>query len=157
MSRLYLSCLFSRQKQTANLVNSLRISLSVQQNCSLVAPPFAVTKNSSRGQLSRIMWVRWFPLPLASSTLFQDCSWILNRGPSLRRGEFAERIPQEISSIPLLTLGQCLLEVFEGLEPCEGKVSRTVLRGLDGSNLVPPLEFSADVEKPTGWGPPRSH
>jgi hypothetical protein len=27
-------------------------------------------------------------------------------------------------------------EAFEGLEPCEGKLSCTVLRGLDGSNPV---------------------
>jgi hypothetical protein len=27
-------------------------------------------------------------------------------------------------------------EAFEGLELCEGKLSRTVLRGLDGSNPV---------------------
>jgi len=29
-----------------------------------------------------------------------------------------------------------LKEAFEGLELCEGKLSRTVLRGLDGSNPV---------------------
>src|SRR6516165_6225267 len=46
LSRLYSGCLFSRQKQTANLVNSLRISLSLQQNVSLVEHPFAVTRNS---------------------------------------------------------------------------------------------------------------
>ena len=35
-------------------------------------------------------------------------------------------------------------EAFEGLEPCEGKLSRTVLRGLDGSNpvqLLDPFRF----------------
>ena len=32
-------------------------------------------------------------------------------------------------------------EAFEGLEPCEGKLSRTVLRGsMDGSNPVPLLD-----------------
>jgi hypothetical protein len=28
------------------------------------------------------------------------------------------------------------IEAFEGLELCEGKLSRTVLRGLDGNNPV---------------------
>jgi predicted N-acetyltransferase YhbS len=55
-SRLYSRCLFSRQNLTASLVNSLRITLSVQPNSSLVANSFAATTNSSRGQLSRIMW-----------------------------------------------------------------------------------------------------
>src|ERR1017187_2691084 len=45
-------------KKAANLVNSLRISLSAQPNSSLVAHPFAVTKLSSRAQLSRIMGAR---------------------------------------------------------------------------------------------------
>src|ERR1039457_5968374 len=45
-------------KKAANLVNSLRISHSAQPNSSLVAHPFAVTKLSSRAQLSRIMGAR---------------------------------------------------------------------------------------------------
>ena len=40
-----LKVLFSRQKLTVNFVNSLRISLSVQPNSSLVEHPFEVTKN----------------------------------------------------------------------------------------------------------------
>src|SRR2546430_4073258 len=47
-----------RQNLIANLANSLRISLSFHTNSSLVAYPFAVTKNSSRGQLSRMMRAR---------------------------------------------------------------------------------------------------
>jgi RNA-directed DNA polymerase len=33
-------------------------------------------------------------------------------------------------------------EAFEGLEPCEGKLSRTVLRGLDGTNPVQLLDLT---------------
>src|SRR5438309_8044920 len=50
-----------RQNLIANLANSLRISLSFHTNSSLVAYPFAVTKNSSRGQLSRMMRAKSFP------------------------------------------------------------------------------------------------
>ena len=39
-----------------------------------------------------------------------------------------------------------LKEAFEGLELCEGKLSRTVLRGLDGSNPVRLLGHSGVVD-----------
>jgi hypothetical protein len=35
-----------------------------------------------------------------------------------------------------------LKEAFEGLELCEGKLSCTVLRGLDGSNPVRLLDYT---------------
>jgi len=63
-------CLFSRQNLTANLANSPRISLSVQPNPSLVAYLFTVSKNSPRGQLSRIMRASPFPEFKLTSTLF---------------------------------------------------------------------------------------
>ena len=46
---------YSSQKLTANLAKSFRISLPVQTNCSLVAYPLLDDKNTSRGQLSRMM------------------------------------------------------------------------------------------------------
>src|SRR5207253_7010794 len=57
-SRRYSRSLFSRQNLIANLVNSLRISLSVQPNSCLVAHSCEVTNNLSPGRHSRIMWVR---------------------------------------------------------------------------------------------------
>jgi len=38
-----------------------------------------------------------------------------------------------------------LKEAFEGLELCEGKLSCTVLRGLDGSNPVRLLDYSGAI------------
>ena len=40
-----------------------------------------------------------------------------------------------------------LKEAFEGLELCEGKLSRTVLRGLDGSNPVRLLGHPTSMRK----------
>jgi hypothetical protein len=53
-----------------------------------------------------------------------------------------------------------LKEAFEGLELCEGKLSCTVLRGLDGSNPVRLLDnpglIESDLElnfgEPLSWG-----
>jgi len=42
------------------------------------------------------------------------------------------------------------LEAFEGLEPCEGKLSRTVLRGLGGSN---PVQLLDRGNLPSRFGP----
>ena len=43
-----------------------------------------------------------------------------------------------------------LKEAFEGLELCEGKLSRTVLRGLDGSNPVRLLGQQENVRNANG-------
>jgi len=63
--------------------------------------------------------------------------WVVRRAPRNRvllHPECHDRVHRQ--RIPVSKTASSLKEAFEGLELCEGKLSCTVLRGLDGSNPV---------------------